>query len=284
MSMHTQLMRHLVRLALTAGIAASVLFVGGIFTAPPASASGVGPGWGYQWVAGGYRNYAGLGVEAALITYAPAVTANGAQLYPNNAQSLARIAAVAADGKEAIQVGWVVAPWAYGDSQPHLYVAKKWWTGPVLGTRYCYAGLNYSGTCGWVQVSGSHAPGMALSPGSLHAFQLIYNYYFFSWTVFVDGDFVGYIPATAWSPSFTTMAQAEWYGEVDTQFSPACTQMGNGLYGTQAGAAKMGWLAVQDWSGTWHPAMATSYATNPWLYNVGAFTGASFTYGGPGAC
>jgi Neprosin len=263
---------------LVMGIVAGML--GAFLNAPPARASGVG--MPYQWLAGGYQPYAGLGVSADVVTYAPAVS--------GVAQSLARIAAVSPDGTQAIEAGWIVAPWFYPDSQPHLFVHCR---GKILASDDTY--WEFWGDCPWRQVSETVAPGMALTPGTSHVFQLLYRVYVNQpgWGLWLDSGFVGYIPATAWSPSFTTMARAEWYGEVDTGpvAGSSCTDMGNSLYGTQAGAAHMAWLAVQDWSWNWHSATATSSVTAPRLYNINegaftfsAFTGVGFAYGGPGAC
>jgi len=266
-------------IVLAAAIAAGLLGATGWLGTPRAAAGGYVGHWPYHWVAGGYQDYRGLGVQAILSPFVPTVP-------DADSQSLGRIAAVSADGNHAIELGWAVAPWAYGDSLPHLHVALRWYDSSINGFDYCndaYAALQTF--CGWVQVSATDTLGMALTPGTLYSFKLVYySGYGGSWAVWLDSELVGYIPATQWQLGFTQMGRAEWFGEVDAEAAPTCADMGNGLYGTQPGAAQMNWLAVLDGSWVWHSAAASSHATVPRLYQVGAFTGASFAYGGPGAC
>jgi hypothetical protein len=281
MVQHKHFPRRLVRIVLTVGIAASVLIVASILTAPPAAAGGYAGSWAHHWVAGGYQDYSGLGVQAHLKTHVPSGVPT------SDAQSLARIAVVSADGNHAIETGWMVAPWAYGDSQPHFYVAERWYDAASNTFKYCYdAYAALQAFCGWVQVSATHAPGMALAPETTHIFAI--GVTAGNWWVSLDSEGIGYIPSTDYHVGFTSMARAEWYGEVDAQMTPSCADMGNGLYGTQAGAAQLTWLFVQHWDVAWTYATPSSYATLPWLYNVSlsgpSRAGYSFAYGGPGAC
>jgi len=264
---------HLAPLLLVVSIIAGML--GAILTTRPASASRDGNWrWEHQWVAGGYQPFTGRGVQAHIKTHAPA------DALFNDDQSLARIAVVSPDGKQAIEVGWIEAPWHYGDTQPHLYVAHHfdtWYAGPA----YCYVG-GYNSDCGWVQLSATQAPGMALAPETSHTFKL--TFYASYWQVSYDSEIIGMLPAG----DFTQMGRAEWYGEADAHDAWPCADMGNGIYGTQAGSATMSLLFVQHWDWSLTYATPSSHATTPRLYNVGPFTaslgGYSFGYGGPGAC
>jgi hypothetical protein len=221
--------------ALATVVVLSVVSVMSVLTTRPASASSDGNWrWEHQWVAGGYQAFAGRGVSARLRTHAPA------DALFNDDQSLARIAVVSADGKQAIEVGWIEAPWHYGDTQPHLYVAYYFFDPWSAGPAYCYVG-GYNSDCGWVQLSATHAPGMALAPETSHTFKL--TFYAPSWQVSYDSEIIGMLPAG----DFTQMGRAEWYGEVDAHDAWPCADMGNGIYGTQAGAATMSLLFVQNW-------------------------------------
>jgi Neprosin len=285
MSRHTQFMRHVVRLALTVGLAASVLFAGGILAAPPARASGNGAYWAQRWVAGGYETFPPSyflwwGVQAQIKTYTPAVPAS-------NAQSLARIAGGSYDGTRAIDVGWLVSPQLYGDSQPHFYVATRSYDPYYNHFVYCYYGIH---DCSWVQVSATHKPGMKLAPESTYTFKLFYASGY--WRVGLDGEVIGLIPGSY--AGFGYLGRAEWYGEVDYGLDAGptpewtCADMGTGVFGTQSGAARMGLLFVQKWDSTWSFASPTSDATNSSFYSVSlsgpSLAGYSFGYGGPGAC
>jgi Neprosin len=272
-------------LLLVGSIVAGLL--GGILAAPPpARASGNGAFWAHRWVAGGYETFPTSyfpwwGVQAQIKTHIPA------DVPASNAQSLARIAAVSADGTRAIEVGWLIAPWLYGDSQPHLYVATRFYDPYYDIFVYCYFGFH---DCPWMQVSATHAPGMKLASETTYTFKLFDASGY--WRVWLNSEVIGWIPAE--DVGFTSMGRAEWYGEVDYGLDAGptpewtCADMGNGLYGTQPGAARMGWLFVQKWDSTWSFATPTSDATNPWIYSVSvdgpSLAGYSFGYGGPGVC
>jgi hypothetical protein len=255
----------MIPVAVAVGIVASLLGAISVLDAPRAAASGTGcpppdperP----RWDAGGEQNYAGIGVEGVLSIHAPADQ--------SGSMSKAYIAAVGDNGL-VLKAGWKVSPDVYGDNQPHLFV----------GQEYC-EGEGDDELIGWTQISKTIAPGMVLKPGSAHLFRLTYEAGYSSWHLWFDSEHVG--SATAFGG--LTMARAEWYGEVDAKSTPwPCAEMGAGVYGNDPGAAYMMYLGVLDWSWTWHSAKATSHVTTPRFYNVGAFTGASFRYGGPGAC
>jgi hypothetical protein len=291
MTRHHRPILRLLQFIVVVSLAVGVLGAASFLSVPRATASWDGVWrWNQQWVAGGYENWSGIGVQGTLVTHAPAVPGSGPQEYPHipteGAQSLARIAAVSPDGTQAIQAGWIVAPWHYGDSLPHLYVGM-YFDIPQGGAGYCYGGFKSASDCAWVQISPTLSPGMVLTPFSQHTFELVYYEGFGgNWTVWLDSEIIGYIQAKSWPiHSFTQMGRAEWYGEVDANPAGAsCADMGDGLYGTQDNATQMWSLAILDASENWHDAIvASSFVTSPPLYNVGAFHGTSFAYGGPGA-
>ena len=110
--------RILRRLRIGVAIILAAGVVGGAsFLSAPGAANGDGSPvtvrWNQQWLAGGYENWADIGVRGILDTYAPTVRGWG---QPNGVQSLAGIAAVSPDGAQAGETGWIVAPWLYNAS------------------------------------------------------------------------------------------------------------------------------------------------------------------------
>ena len=110
------------------------------------------------------------------------------------------------------------------------------------------------------------------------------------WMVRYQGQIIGYLTESVFHPELPIFdidpnnGRVEWYGEVDTNSYPPCTAMGTGVYGTQAGAATISVMNVENSNATWSQANATKYASNARLFNVGAFTQHSLAYGGPITC
>ena len=185
-----------------------------------------------------------------------------------------------------VEFGWAVAPNIYTDEEPHLFafVAKN-----GVQSTTCWQDPS---TCGWVAKPGAtHHLAEYLPPaygsGVTHPFGILFSGG--NWWINYDNQWIGYFKGSYWNGAFTQGSNLQWYGEVETIDFPsgACTEMGDGLFGTHAGAARVG--AMGYWMGTkhtfaWARAQADTDYGNPAFYNMGnhstQFT--SFTYGGPG--
>lgn len=198
------------------------------------------------------------------------------------AHSLGQLWAVAQRGPDCmsdVEMGWTVSQGQYGDAQPHLFMYA--WD--------CGVGLGYVGQSSipWVQRSDSIAPNAPLNYGPaqhLYGVQLKGGNWWFNY----DGQWVGYIPRSAWTRLFPTRIQeGEVGGEVATPELETCTTMGSeGLYGTNKLATRVAYA--------WYmrrrvalPAKLHHYSTDP-QYTTGGWrrgrAGPRFRYGGPGWC
>jgi Neprosin len=280
----------------------SVAAVVAATVACPAGAGAFGPspqagadGVRYSWAVG-YQSYSRrehvTGLWATLQNERPSVDdADGV----NSAHSLGQLWAIEYRGPcmSDVEMGWTVSPGQYGDAEPHLFVYA--WD--------CGVGLGYVGQSSipWVQVNATIAPNATLSPGGeLHLYGVALRRG--DWWFSYDGQWIGYIPASAWTRMFpATIGEALVGGEVVTAESEPCTAMGNeGLYGSSGGAA----LVADVWyqgrqvrhrrGGTASrlrkaktEARLTRYESDP-SYTTGGWDrgrpGPRFRYGGPGAC
>lgn len=248
----------------------------GMNQAPRAWASGSG-GYAYEYYAGGYQIYDGIGVSASLSQHVPALQepGDGTAWF----DSTALIRAASADGNEIVEAGWLVSSTINGDggAKAHLFVRK------VDHGTGCFNNMGPGSTCGFVPYSTTHTIGMVVTPTTTPQ-PFVIEHYYGNWWIGYRGDWVGYYPDSTWSTPFTTLGSAGWYGRVGSTNSTPCADMGNGLYGTQSGSAVFTSMAVITPSYTYSTAKATAYQTYAKWYNVGSFTGSSFTNGGPGAC
>jgi hypothetical protein len=169
---------------------------------------------------------------------------------------------------DTIEIGWTVDPEVNGDYQPHLFVFH--W---INGKPTCYNG------CGFVQVSSTVRAGMALKPGTTGSFAL--RYYAGNWWASYNGVYFGYFPGSEWGGAFTSAQIVSAFGEVAADSAPSCTQMGDGVFGSQHGASSIS--GYQLYGSSDQPALTVT-ATDPGSYNFGAVTGTSFALGGPGSC
>lgn len=169
---------------------------------------------------------------------------------------------------DTIEIGWTVDPELNGDYQPHLFVFH--W---VNGQPTCYNG------CGFVQVSSTVRAGMAVTPGTTGTFAL--RFYQGNWWTYYNSVPFGYFPGSEWGGAFTSAQIVSAFGEVAADKAPSCTQMGDGVFGSQSGASSIS--GYQLWGSADQPAFTVT-ATDPGSYNFGAVTGTSFKLGGPGAC
>lgn len=178
-----------------------------------------------------------------------------------------------------VEMGWVVSPQQYGDSQPHLFIYA--WD--------CGVGLGYVGQSAipWVQRSSVIAPNMALSQGSaLHLYGVVLKGG--NWWFNYDRQWVGYIPASAWTRKFpAAIEEAQFGGEVASTEPEPCIAMGNeGHYGHHQRAT----LVAQAWHQHGRAkveAELSGYSTDS-KYTTGRWShgqpGSKFRYGGPGWC
>jgi hypothetical protein len=212
-------------------------------------------------VQAGSRHSAGAG--ATLLQAAP--TLGGTDFH-----SLAEVAVESGDGKQIVEIGWTVDAGVNGDVQPHLF-AYHW----VDGQTSCYNG------CGWVQMSPTKQPGMAVAPGESHLYEI--KLVGSDWWLFFDGEGMGYYPQSLWGGGYTAAGLVQWFGEIAAGETSPCTQMGNGKFGADAASASFVDLHLFDPGGV--SAAAAAFAgtiTNQALYNMGRVTPASFGFGGPG--
>jgi hypothetical protein len=236
------------------------------------------------------KGHVAQGAYAYLNVYNPYVASG-------DRQSLAQIAV--ADGTihpngtgtwhKFLEVGW----YSYtGSAGPQLFVFTRDKDNLLLPS--CNVEKTLIGwTCDFVSLAASigpqHYPGDTLTPatGEVKTFSIIHIGSAFY--IQYDADYIGYIPDTHWAKPFPSVATAQWQGEVGVASPRTCTDMGNGIYGTQSGAAN---IYTMTWyfgdTGKFAPVNATQSdfnATNPKLYNGKLFdSGNSLAYGGPGAC
>jgi neprosin-like protein len=172
-----------------------------------------------------------------------------------------------------VEIGSSVSTDQFGDSDPHLFV-YHW----VNGTQTCYS-------CNWQQYSNTYYPGMNLA-GQVG--QQVYNgyvYYQGNWWAWYNDQWVGFFPGSLWNGAFQTSQLIQWFGEVATQNGlPPRTQMGDGLFPTNAAAAPMSTLCDVDakaWV-CWYRDQQVTYRTDPAYYDI-AHTGfGAIRLGGPG--
>jgi len=191
-----------------------------------------------------------------------------------------------------IEVGWVVAPGQYGDYAPHLFVyVRDFWKGG--GNSACLvqndASSSTGWSCGFVPFTGANDwPGepLILSDGTVKTFYTAH--YPGCWLIQYDANWIGCISDSWFNDghgTFTSVAAAQWQGEVD-EFSQT-TYMGNGNCGTKSNSAHIYTMGIETTSGTkflsqLHPVFAHR---SPQLYNGKTFdNGNSLAYGGPTGC
>jgi hypothetical protein len=208
---------------------------------------------------------------------ATGVSANLTQMQPTvpsqpeaENHSLMELAVLSSDGKQIVEVGWVVDKTMNGDELPHLFV-YHW----VNGQTSCY------NACGFVQASTSVFPGQSVAVGSTGTYSIQYANN--AWNILYNGNNVGNFPGSIWGNTFTSFGFVEAFGEVALSTSAAteCIQMGNGLAGPNPGSAKVSNFKL---SGSNVPEALSPYYTSPSTYSYGAASATGVSIGGPGAC
>lgn len=58
-----------------------------------------------------------------------------------------------------------------------------------------------------------------------------------NWWISYQSEWIGYSPHSLWGGTYTKSGLVQWFGEVAATTAQTCTDMGNGLPGTAAGAA-----------------------------------------------
>lgn len=169
---------------------------------------------------------------------------------------------------DTVEIGWSVDPGTFGDYRPHLFV-YHW----IDGQGQCYDG------CGFVQVSSSVRPGMAVTPGASADFAWMYSEG--DWWAYYDGVAFGYFPGSIWGGAFTSAVNIQAFGEVAAPSLPGCTQMGDGVLGSSSGSS---WISGFQLYGSSSEPRFTVSATDPGDYDADSVTATSFDLGGPGGC
>jgi len=188
--------------------------------------------------------------------------------------TLAEVAAQGGPGNgNIVEVGWNVSSDQYPDSDPHLFV-YHW----INGVGTCYDG------CSWTQVSKTYFPGMNLSSLIGHKSYSGWVYWNSNWWAWFDNQWLGYFPGTQWE-GYRQNGLTQWFGEVASSNGiPPRTQMGNGLFPTNPGAAKMETLCdvnSTDWV-CWYRDLQSIHATVPAYYDILHIGFGATRYGGPG--
>lgn len=220
---------------------------------------------GYHYVYG-YQYTTGIGAEGYYTQHTPFLSSS-------DSHTLAEIAGESTDGQQIVEIGWTVDRGLNGDSNPHLFVFS--WVNRVPN---CYNG------CGYVQYSSTFFPGMTVAGDGSQHFYAMQNYNG-NWWLFYDTQWIGYFPGTIWSNqnvTFNQLGLIQWFGEVSSG-GGTNTQMGNGIFGSNAGSASIVNAAVITSASSATLASVNIGVTDPSCYNSGWITMSySFSYGGPG--
>ena len=214
----------------------------------------------------GHQSVASTGLSVVTSVEQPTLNPNY-----SDEHSLQEISIQNAAQTATVELGWTVDEGLNGDSRPHLFV-YHW----VDGQESCYNG------CGFVAEPGPGVPaaGGALQPNT--AVTLRIHQAGNAWRLDVNGLEIGYFPDTLWSGGFTAGELNSVFGEVamDAADVPSCTQMGDGRFGTDAGAS---WFADYAIEGALTAPSLSVYATSGAYYDQGSVSTTGFRLGGPGS-
>ncbi len=181
------------------------------------------------------------------------------------------------------ETGWSESAKLFGDVNPHLFVFGFDCNVPID-----YA---YVGSPNWVQSSGVAFPNMTVTHNdTFHVYgaRMDGN----NWWFYYDGQWLGYIPHSAWKYHFpSVIKRASAGGEVATPNYSTCADMGYaGLYGGNPGAAMFGEVWYEyNYNTQTARTNFLSQASDPSYYATGNWSsppnhGYAFRYGGPGWC
>ena len=210
------------------------------------------------------------------------ITATGASVSFTQAQptvdskdyhSLTELAIESANHQQIVEIGWIVAPSANGDSLPHLFV-YHW----VNGHQTCYNG------CGFVPLSTTYSAGGLVKVGAVGTYGIQYTNS--EWLLSYNGSALGYFPESIWGGTFSELGEVQVFGEVASPSATAPeTQMGNGKLGT---AAKSAVISRLTYTGRLTPHTLSYGAPQaPGIYTMGKYnaaceTSCGMSFGGPG--
>lgn len=235
--------------------------------APAAASRGIHPNIasGFHYVYG-FQFATAIGAEGSLSQHQPNLSAS-------DFHTLAEIAGESSDGRQIVEIGWTVDRGLNGDSSPHLFVFH--W---INSGATCYNG------CGYVQFSSTLFPGMTVANNGTQPLYAMENFQG-NWWLWYNTEWIGYFPGTLWSSAgvtFTQLGLTQWFGEVASG-GGSFTQMGNGIFGSNAGSASIVNAALITSTSSATLASASLNATDPSCFNFGGTSPASsFRYGGPG--
>ncbi len=221
-----------------------------------------------------YAQFASMTVEQPYIDYTHGVT---------GAHSLGQIWTMAKPDPSHlsdVETGWIEDAGQFNGTIPHLFISL-------------FDYNNFVGFVGgvgtsipWVQSSSVAFPDMALSASNTTSHTFGTELYGGNWWIYYDGQWVGYLPPSAWTSFFpNSVTDIASGGEVATPEASTCTDMGyNGLFGSNSNAASDTTNYYLGASGMQNTAF-TPYASDPSNYSTGNWIGGySFKYGGPGWC
>lgn len=236
--------------------------------APSYTASPIGPnnsGGGTYYYVGASQRASARGASVVMSQVKPSTPQNGAQNH-----SLMELAVQSSDGRQIVEVGWIVDNILNGDTNPHLFV-YHW----IDGTPTCY------NSCGFTQVSSTNTPGETVSAGTSGTYEISFSAG--RWNIYYNSDLVGYYDASEWGGSYTQAGLIQVFGEVyiGSSSTTQCVQMGNGLAGSAAGSAQ-----IKNFSliGSSAAASLSAYYTSPSTYSAGSVSLSGLNLGGPGSC
>lgn len=191
-----------------------------------------------------------------------------------------------------IELGWINSSY-FGSSEPTLFVYHFDDSEPS-----CYDGCGFVQTSNTVgSVAGYPISGAAslFTVGATHDYQIYEEGSSGKWYVAIDGDVVGYYPASAWTqvdPTLLTLEEAGGEVAAETADPTPQTTMGDGNAASSRQSAD--WTRIQDRAaGSVRWVNFNTLAENtPGAYSVGAGgsfieggpAGSNFRYGGPGWC
>ena len=204
-----------------------------------------------------------LGASAFLTQHSPKIDPI------NGVHSLAAIAVKNEQQGHAVIVGWRKAQYDtnrlfvfwYNNNQPQCY----------------------NEGCGWVQYSSSVYPGMEVSDNNVGIIYYI-EYYQGNWWIRWNNEWIGYYPGNLWNMEFIQGTTVYYYGQVAStdQAGKTTTDMGNGLWASNANAARIFSQQYKDTTGLWMNANTVKSATSKERYTVQSLSSNSMSYGGPG--
>lgn len=173
------------------------------------------------------------------------------------------------DGSNRVLTGWTKS------KNDYTRLGTSWW-------RYnAVQDCGYYG-CDFVQTSNYYYPGMYLGETSYGIYYSIL-YYNGDWWISYNGDWLGYYPGSLWGYTFNYANEIVYRGGVASTTSVSTTDMGNGLWSSNYGAAKMTSQRYNDLYGYSYSASTTKTATSSNLYSVTSTGNDGMRYGGPGS-